>query len=73
MRKRISKIEVTTIALLLPSILFWLAFQSFISDFGSSQEKELIKAFWTGMSEDEAPKDYFFEVRNGKRRVMEDV
>jgi len=89
--RRISKIEVITVALLLPSIFFWLASQFFISAFGISQQKELTKAFWKGMSEDEmldrarkldfsiqaiytkddAPKDYFFEIREGKKCVME--
>jgi hypothetical protein len=87
LRKRISKIEVETFVLIIISILFWLAIQPFIP----FQEKELIKAFWKGMSEEEmlkrarkldlsiqavytkneAPKDYYFEVREGKRRVIE--
>jgi hypothetical protein len=89
MRKRISKIEVETIVLILISILCWLIIQPLPSN--PLQERELIKAFWKGMKEEEmlkrarksdlsiqavytkneAPKDYFFEFREGKRRVIE--
>jgi hypothetical protein len=88
-KKGISKIELETIVLILSSILCWLIIQPLSSN--PLQEKELIKAFWEGMKEEEmlararkldlriqavyskndAPKDYFFEVREGKRRVME--
>jgi len=88
-RKGISKIEVETIVLILISIVCWFITQPLPRN--PLQEKELIKAFWKGMKEEEmlararkldlriqavytkndAPKDYFFEVRKGKRRVME--
>jgi hypothetical protein len=50
-RKGISKIEVETIVLILISIVCWLIIQP--SPSNPLQEKELIKAFWKGMKEEE--------------------